>query len=50
VALMMAGKGSRNTALPFGSFLAPAGLFVYVFGSEILGWYVRTTFPARFAP
>lgn len=48
--LIMSRKGSRNTSLPFGSFLAPAGLCVYVFGSEILGWYLRTAFPARLNP
>src|SRR6185369_3998299 len=32
--LMLCKKGRGKTALPFGSFLAPAGLVVYVFGSE----------------
>ena len=45
--LMLRGKGSGKTALPFGSFLAPAGLVVYVFGSEILAWYVAIAFRGR---
>jgi len=33
--LMLRKKGSGKTALPFGSFLAPAGLVVYVFGGNV---------------
>jgi leader peptidase (prepilin peptidase)/N-methyltransferase len=45
--LVLRGKGSGKTALPFGSFLAPAGLVVYVFGSRILAWYVQIAFRGR---
>ena len=45
--LMLSGKGSGKTALPFGSFLAPAGLVVYVFGNDILAWYIATVFRGR---
>jgi leader peptidase (prepilin peptidase)/N-methyltransferase len=39
--LMILGRGGRRTALPFGTFLAPAGLLVYTFGGDILRWYLR---------
>jgi leader peptidase (prepilin peptidase)/N-methyltransferase len=45
--LMLRKKGSGKTALPFGSFLAPAGLVVYVFGGEILAWYIGLAFRGR---
>jgi leader peptidase (prepilin peptidase)/N-methyltransferase len=45
--LMLRKKGTGKTALPFGSFLAPAGLIVYVFGSQILAWYIATAFRGR---
>jgi leader peptidase (prepilin peptidase)/N-methyltransferase len=45
--LMLRGRGTGKTALPFGSFLAPAALVVYVFGNEILAWYVHTAFRGR---
>jgi len=45
--LMLRKKGTGKTALPFGSFLAPAGLVVYVFGGQILAWYVATAFRGR---
>lgn len=37
--VMLIGKGGRKTALPFGTFLAPAALFVYLWGADILRWY-----------
>jgi leader peptidase (prepilin peptidase)/N-methyltransferase len=41
VALVMAvlGKGSLQTRIPFGTFLAPASVAVILFGHELLGWY-----------
>lgn len=39
VALMVVGRGGRKTALPFGTFLAPAGWFTYVWGGDLLTWY-----------
>jgi leader peptidase (prepilin peptidase)/N-methyltransferase len=39
VAMMARGKGGRRTALPFGTFLAPVGLGVYVWGPELIRWY-----------
>ena len=47
VIVLLSRRGGRDTSLPFGSFLAPAGLCVYVFGNDILGWYLRIAFPAR---
>jgi leader peptidase (prepilin peptidase) / N-methyltransferase len=41
VGIILAGRGSGRTALPFGTFLAPAGLFVLFYGPAILGWYLR---------
>jgi leader peptidase (prepilin peptidase)/N-methyltransferase len=38
--LIMARKGGRKTALPFGTFLAPMALVVYLWGPELLAWYV----------
>jgi len=37
--LVALGTGGRKTALPFGTFLAPASLVAYVWGERILGWY-----------
>lgn len=39
LALMAARRGSTRTALPFGTFLAPAGLLVLLYGSSLMGWY-----------
>jgi leader peptidase (prepilin peptidase)/N-methyltransferase len=38
--MIAAGRGSGRTALPFGSFLAPAGLLVLFYGPTIIGWYL----------
>jgi leader peptidase (prepilin peptidase)/N-methyltransferase len=38
--LIMSGRGSRSTALPFGSFLAPVGVLVLFYGPAIIDWYV----------
>jgi leader peptidase (prepilin peptidase)/N-methyltransferase len=39
VVLMIVGRGGRKTALPFGTFLAPAAWFTYVWGEDLLTWY-----------
>ena len=38
--LMITGRGGRKTALPFGSFLAPAAWITYVWGGDVVGWYI----------
>lgn len=40
LALVARGRGGRRTALPFGTFLAPVGVLVYVWGPDLLRWYV----------
>ena len=40
ILLMLAGKGGRRTALPFGTFLAPAAVAAYFWGADIITWYV----------
>ncbi|MBN1503433.1 MAG: prepilin peptidase [Candidatus Eisenbacteria bacterium] len=47
VALMLAFRMSRKTAIPFGSFLAPAGVFVLFFGQAIIEQYVSSSWPGR---
>ncbi|MFQ5719977.1 MAG: prepilin peptidase, partial [Acidobacteriota bacterium] len=37
--LMIAGRGSRRTALPFGTFLAVAGLLALFIGRAAVDWY-----------
>lgn len=32
-------RGNRRTALPFGTFLAPASLVVYLWGPDLIAWY-----------
>jgi leader peptidase (prepilin peptidase)/N-methyltransferase len=34
------GKGGRRTALPFGTFLAPAAVLVLFFGEALINWYL----------
>ena len=46
VTMMILKRGGRKTALPFGTFLAPAGFFVYVWGPELIGWYASLLRPA----
>ncbi len=43
--IMLSRKGTSRTALPFGTFLAPAGLLVLFYGPAMLGWYL-----SRFRP
>jgi leader peptidase (prepilin peptidase)/N-methyltransferase len=38
-ALIAKGNGSRRTAIPFGTFLAPAAVVFLLFGDTILSWY-----------
>ena len=38
--LILSGRGTGRTALPFGTFLAPAGIFVLFYGPAILSWYL----------
>ncbi len=37
--LMAAKRGGRRTALPFGTFLAPVGVVVYIWGPALISWY-----------
>jgi leader peptidase (prepilin peptidase) / N-methyltransferase len=37
--LIARGKGSRRTAIPFGTFLAPAAIVLLLYGDALLGWY-----------
>ena len=39
VLLIRAGKGTRRTALPFGTLLAPAAVFAAILGPAIWQWY-----------
>jgi len=41
VGLMLAGRGSRQTALPFGTFLAPAAWIVLFAGKILWDTYLR---------
>jgi leader peptidase (prepilin peptidase)/N-methyltransferase len=40
VAMMLLFRMSRKTPIPFGSFLAPAGVLVLFFGNAIIGQYL----------
>jgi len=37
--LIARGKGSRRTAIPFGTFLAPAAMVLLLYGKSLSGWY-----------
>lgn len=37
---MARGRGGRRTALPFGTFLAPAAVFVLFLGEAVITWYL----------
>ena len=37
--LIAMGKGSRRTAIPFGTFLAPAAIVLFLYGDRLFGWY-----------
>jgi leader peptidase (prepilin peptidase)/N-methyltransferase len=45
IALMASGKGSGKTALPFGTFLAPAGALILLVGPRIWAWYSALLHP-----
>jgi len=38
-ALIAKGEGSRRTAIPFGTFLAPAAVVLLLFGDTLASWY-----------
>lgn len=40
VSMMFLGRGGRRTALPFGTFLAPAGVAAYFWSHDVIAWYV----------
>lgn len=46
IALIAVRRGSGATALPFGSFLAPAAVVALLWGPAVWGWYLGF-FPAR---
>jgi leader peptidase (prepilin peptidase)/N-methyltransferase len=37
--LIARGKGSRRTAIPFGTFLAPSAIVLLLYGKTLYGWY-----------
>ena len=37
--LIARGKGSRRTAIPFGTFLAPSAIVLLLYGKTLFGWY-----------
>jgi leader peptidase (prepilin peptidase)/N-methyltransferase len=37
--LIARGKGSRRTAIPFGTFLAPSAIVLLLYGDTLFGWY-----------
>jgi leader peptidase (prepilin peptidase) / N-methyltransferase len=39
VLLIARGKGSRRTAIPFGTFLAPSAMALLLYGQALYGWY-----------
>jgi leader peptidase (prepilin peptidase) / N-methyltransferase len=46
IALILAKRGSGKTALPFGTFLAPAAAIVLIVGPRIWVWYLGLFHPA----
>jgi leader peptidase (prepilin peptidase)/N-methyltransferase len=47
VMLMLVFRMSRKTPIPFGSFLAPVGVFVLFFGNTIIEHYLSSSWPNR---
>jgi leader peptidase (prepilin peptidase) / N-methyltransferase len=45
IALIASGRGSGKTALPFGTFLAPAAALILVVGPRIWAWYAALLRP-----
>lgn len=41
IALMLIFRVSRRTPIPFGSFLAPAGILVLFYWGHLVGWYLN---------
>jgi leader peptidase (prepilin peptidase)/N-methyltransferase len=39
VVLIVRGRGSRRTAIPFGTFLAPAAIVLLLYGDSLARWY-----------
>lgn len=39
IPMLVSGKASRSTKLPFGPFLITATVITYLFGADIIGWY-----------
>ena len=39
VLLIARGKGSRRTAIPFGTFLAPAAIALFLYGDSLFRLY-----------
>ena len=47
IALLVTRRGTGKTALPFGSFLAPAAGLVLLVGPRLWAWYAGLIYPAR---
>lgn len=45
ITMMIRKRGGRKTALPFGTFLAPAGFITYVWGPDLISWYASLLRP-----
>ena len=45
IALMASGRGSGKTALPYGTFLAPAAALILLIGPRIWAWYAALLRP-----
>ena len=45
VTIMVRGRGTMKTALPFGVFLAPAAMIAWLWGGGWMGWYLRLLRP-----
>jgi leader peptidase (prepilin peptidase) / N-methyltransferase len=37
--LIARGQGSRRTAIPFGTFLAPSAIALLLYGDDLYSWY-----------
>ena len=46
IVLMTSGRGTGKTALPFGTFLAPAAAAVLILGPRIWAWYAALLHPS----
>lgn len=43
--LILRKRGGRRTALPFGTFLAPTALAVFIWGPRVIAWYAGLLHP-----